>query len=126
MNEEKGPEAFSAPFSTKPEVFMKEYHKLVRDEIPRIIEESGKRCQVTVLSPEDYLMMADRKLQEELDEYLQSGDIEELADLLEVIRAVAKARGSSIEQVEEIRVHKAKKRGGFEKRLCLEKVWEEE
>lgn len=102
---------------------MKEYHKLVRDEIPRIIEESGKRCEVTVLPPEEYLRMADRKLQEELDEYLASGDIEELADLLEVLRAAAKARGSSIEQVEVIRIRKARERGGFEKRLCLEKVW---
>ena len=102
---------------------MKEYHKLVRDEIPRIIEESGKRCEVTVLTEEEYLRMADRKLQEELNEYLESGDIEELADLLEVLRAAAKARGSSIEQVEEIRVRKARERGGFEKRLCLEKVW---
>ena len=102
---------------------MKEYHKLVRDEIPRIIEESGKRCEVTVLTEEEYLRMADRKLKEELDEYLESGDIEELADLLEVLRAAAKARGSSIEQVEEIRVRKARERGGFEKRLCLEKVW---
>ena len=105
---------------------MKEYHKLVRDEIPRIIEESGKRCEVTVLTEEEYLRMADRKLKEELDEYLESGDIEELADLLEVLRAVAKARGSSIEQVEEIRVRKARERGGFEKRLCLEKVWAED
>lgn len=102
---------------------MKEYHKLVRDEIPRIIEESGKHCEVTVLTEEEYLRMADRKLQEELNEYLASGDIEELADLLEVLRAAAKARGSSIGQVEEIRVRKARERGGFEKRLCLEKVW---
>ncbi len=102
---------------------MKEYYKLVRDEIPRIIEESGKRCEVTILTEEEYLRMADRKLQEELDEYLESGDIEELADLLEVLRAAAKARGSSIEQVEEIRVRKARERGGFEKRLCLERVW---
>ena len=106
-------------------MMIREYHKLVRDEIPRIIEESGKRCEVTVLSPEDYLAMADRKLQEELDEYLESGSLEELADLLEVIRAAAIARGGSIEQVEEIRVRKAEERGGFEKRLCLEKVWTE-
>ena len=102
---------------------LKEYHKLVRDEIPRIIAESGKRCELTVLPPDEYLAMVDRKLQEELDEYLESA--EELADLLEVIRAAASARGSSIEQVEEIRVRKAKERGGFEKRLCLEKVWTE-
>ena len=105
-------------------MMIREYHKLVRDEIPRIIAESGKRCEVTVLSPAEYLAMVDRKLREELDEYLESGSPEELADLLEVIRAAALSRGSSIGQVEEIRARKAAQRGGFEKRICLEKVWD--
>jgi predicted house-cleaning noncanonical NTP pyrophosphatase (MazG superfamily) len=48
--------------------------------------------------------------------------MEELADLLEVIRAVAAARGSSIEEVEAIRRDKAAKRGGFEKRILLTEV----
>ena len=98
---------------------MKEYHKLVRDEIPRIIEESGKRCEVTVLTEEEYLRMADRKLQEELNEYLESGDIEELADLLEVLRAAAKARGSSIEQVEEIQELGRRKAAGSGNIRCF-------
>ena len=101
---------------------MKEYHKLVRDEIPRMIEESGKHCTYRVLSPEEYLRMADQKLKEELDEYLESGDLEELADLLEVIRAAAAARGSSMEEVEKIRLKKAAERGGFENRICLIRV----
>ncbi len=103
---------------------MKEYHKLVRDRIPEIIRDSGKECACTVLSDEAYRTMLDRKLQEELNEYLESGDPEELADLLEVIRAAALSRGSSIGQVEEIRARKAAQRGGFEKRICLEKVWD--
>ena len=103
---------------------MKEYHKLVRDRIPEIIRDSGKECECTVLSDEAYRAMLDRKLQAELDEFLESGDPEELADLLEVIRAAALSRGSSIGQVEEIRARKAAQRGGFEKRICLEKVWD--
>ena len=51
--------------------------------------------------------------------------MEELADLLEVIRAVALARGSSMEEVEQIRIKKAEKRGGFEKRILLETVMED-
>ena len=102
------------------------YHKLVRDRIPEIIEESGRKCVCSVLSDGDYLEMLDEKLDEELAEYRESKSMEELADLLEVMRAVAAARGSSIEEVENIRREKAEKRGGFEKRILLKEVREEE
>ena len=69
--------------------------------------------------------MLDQKLDEELKEYQESKSMEELADLLEVTRAVALARGSSREEVEQIRIKKAEKRGGFEKRILLETVMEE-
>ena len=100
------------------------YRKLVRDRIPEIIEQAGNTCSYSILSDEDYLKMLDEKLNEELAEYQDSKSIEELADLLEVIRAVALARGSSFEQVEEIRRLKADKRGGFEKKVFLEEVVE--
>ena len=95
-----------------------EYHKLVRDQIPEIIEKDG-------LSKEDYITLLDQKLNEELAEYQESKSMEELADLLEVMSAVAAARGSSIEEVEKIRVRKKEKRGGFEKRILLETVTEQ-
>ena len=98
------------------------YHKLVRDRIPEIIEKSGKRCVTTVLSDEEYIKMLDVKLNEELAEYQESKSMEELADLLEVIRAVAAARGSSIEEVEGIREEKAAARGGFVRRIQLVEV----
>ena len=99
-----------------------QYNKLVRDRIPEIIEASGKRCICATLSDEEYLAKLDEKLNEELAEYQESKSMEELADLLEVIRAVAAARGSSIEEVEALRRDKAAKRGGFEKRILLTKV----
>lgn len=98
------------------------YNKLVRDRIPEIIEASGKNCVCEPLSDDQYLEMLDTKLNEELAEYQESKSMEELADLLEVIRAVALARGSSIEEIEAIRVAKAEKRGGFEKKLLLKEV----
>ena len=99
-------------------------HKLVRDRIPEIIEQSGKQCVCSTLSESDYLLLLDQKLNEELLEYQESKSMEELADLLEVIHAVALARGSSIGEVEQIRIQKAEKRGGFEKRILLESVTE--
>ena len=101
------------------------YHKLVRDRIPEIIENSGKTCSTSILSESEYIKMLDVKLNEELLEYQESKSMEELADLLEVVRAVAAARGSSIEEVERIRLDKAAKRGGFEKRILLLEVQEE-
>lgn len=66
--------------------------------------------------------MLDAKLNEELAEYQESKSMEELADLLEVIRAVAKARGRSIDEVEAIRRDKAARRGGFERKILLVEV----
>lgn len=101
------------------------YNKLVRDRIPEIIESSGKTCSTEILSPEDYLRMIDAKLDEELAEYHKDQNIEELADLLEVIHAAAIARGYTLEDLEQIRAEKAAKRGGFEKRILLKEVYED-
>ena len=99
-----------------------QYNKLVRDRIPELIEASGERCVCATLSDEEYLAKLDEKLNEELAEYQESKSMEELADLQEVIRAVAVARGSSIEEVEALRRDKAAKRGGFEKKILLTEV----
>lgn len=98
------------------------YNKLVRDRIPEIIEASGKNCVAEILSDEDYLCMIDAKLDEELAEYHKDQNIEELADLIEVIYAATKARGYTLEQLETVRAEKAAKRGIFQKKLLLKKV----
>ena len=103
---------------------VKNYNKLVRDRIPEIIEASGKTCITEMLSNEEYLKMIDAKLDEELAEYRKDQNIEELADLLEVIRAAAIARGYTIEELEKVRTEKAVKRGSFEKKLLLKEVIE--
>ncbi len=102
----------------------KRYYKLVRDRIPEIIEADGKTCICKTLSDEDYLHLLDEKLNEELAEYQESKSLEELADLLEVMRAVVKARGWSLEDLERARAEKAAKRGGFEKKILLKEVLE--
>ena len=100
------------------------YNKLVRDRIPEIIASDGKTCVCETLSDEDYLRLLDAKLTEELSEYQESRSLEELADLLEVLRAVAKARGWTWEELEQARQDKAAKRGGFEKKILLKEVRE--
>lgn len=101
-----------------------QYHKLVRDLIPEIIEFSGKKCTIEILSDADYLKMIDQKLDEELAEYHKDQNIEELADLMEVIRAAAVARGYTLEDLESIRAEKATKRGGFDRKIMLIEVQE--
>ena len=103
----------------------KTYNKLVRDNIPAIIEATGAACRTETLSDADYLRMLDAKLDEELAEYHHDQNIEELADLLEVIRACAVARGYTVEDLESTRAEKAAKRGGFEKKILLKTVTEE-
>lgn len=98
------------------------YNKLVRDRIPEIIEADGKTCVTEILSDKRYQEMLDAKLNEELAEYQESKSLEELADLLEVIRAVVKVRGWSWDQLELARKEKAAQRGGFNNRLLLKEV----
>ena len=101
---------------------MIEYDKLIRDKIPEIIEKSGKKCVVEEMDADTYIQYLDQKLNEELAEYQADKSLEELADLLEVMYAVAIARGYSVDELEKIRKEKAEKRGGFEKRLRLKGV----
>ena len=90
---------------------MIEYDKLIRDKIPEIIEQSGKKCIIEVMDNDTYIEYLDQKLNEELAEYQQDKSIEELADLLEVMYAVVTARGYSVAELERIRLEKAEKRG---------------
>ena len=69
--------------------------------------------------------MVDAKLDEELAEYHKDQNIEELANLLEVIHAAALARGYTLEDLEQVRAEKATKRGGFQKRIMLKEVYED-
>jgi predicted house-cleaning noncanonical NTP pyrophosphatase (MazG superfamily) len=105
---------------------MPTYNKLVRDKIPQIIENKGKEFSTKVLNDEDYIKYLKEKAYEELDEYCTAetdGEaVEELADLLEVIRTLATHHGSSIEEVEAVRINKAEKRGGFQEKVFLIEV----
>lgn len=100
------------------------YNKLVRDKIPEIIRSDGKKCTTEILSDDEFLKMVDAKLDEELAEYHKDKDIEELADLLEVVYAAAMARGYSVEELEKVRADKALKRGAFADKIFLKEVVE--
>ena len=102
------------------------YNKLVRDRIPEIIESNGKHCVIETLDADRYIEMLEKKLDEELAEYQESQHLEELADLLEVMGAVVKARGYTWEQLTAVRKKKHAERGGFDKKVFLKEVREYE
>lgn len=103
----------------KGESIVQEYHKLIRDRIPEIIEAAGNDYEVELLEGKEYLDALHDKLKEEVEEYLEGGELEELADILEVIYAILDYKGMSRDKLEDIRLKKKDKRGAFEKGLYL-------
>jgi predicted house-cleaning noncanonical NTP pyrophosphatase (MazG superfamily) len=101
---------------------MKIYNKLIRDKIPDIIEKDHKKCETIFLGDDEYFLALKNKLQEELNEYLESDQIEELADLEEVLLAIVDYKNVSREDFEKIRNEKLIHKGGFRKRILLKKV----
>ncbi len=93
--------------------------KVVRDLIPEILKLSGRKCIFSQLSDSNFLPELENKLEEEINEYLESKELEELADLLEIIYRIAELRGSSKVELERIRQWKKHEKGGFEKNLLL-------
>lgn len=101
-----------------------EYNKLIRDKIPEIIEKAGKQAIVEKVNGDELFKLLNIKLEEELNEYKESGSVEELADLVEVIYGILNHKGVSIEEFEKIRQEKNEKRGTFKEGLVLIKVIE--
>ncbi|SDZ12375.1 nucleoside triphosphate pyrophosphohydrolase [Tindallia californiensis] len=99
------------------------YNKLIRDEIPTIIEESHKKCVTKRVTGEELMQLLNKKLAEEVEEYLESNSIEELADILEVIHGIVHHRNIDFDELEKMRAKKRDERGGFLKGIKLIKVY---
>jgi predicted house-cleaning noncanonical NTP pyrophosphatase (MazG superfamily) len=92
--------------------------KLVRDKIPQIIRSKGQVPVIYTADSEEYHIRLRDKLREEVEEYLASdNDREELADILEVLYALARQAGTDQQQLEKLRAAKEEKRGGFADRI---------
>ena len=100
------------------------YNKLVRDKIPQIIERTGKKAIYRILTETEYKKYLEKKLDEELAEFHESKNIEELADMLEALAALAAVYGASYTVLMQICSRKCAERGGFGKRICLVEVEE--
>ena len=109
-------------FLSEHRTMTEEFDKLVRDEIPRIIEKNGETSITHSAESDEYSERLDEKLAEEVSEYLESGEIEELADVLEVLHAIREDRGISRESLREKRRRKAEEWGRFDEGIVLERV----
>ena len=101
------------------------YSKLVRDKIPQIIESNGEVAITRILEKEEYKIELEKKLNEEYNEVLSSSGkdrIEELADMLEIIKCLAEMENSNLEEVIEVSKQKVLKRGSFKNKIFLEKT----
>ena len=92
-----------------------QYDKAIRDKIPEIIQKDGHSCSVKTLTDEEFLVQLEKKLSEEVTEYQNDKNPEELADILEVIYRIAQLKGVSKDELEKIRIKKSEERGGFDK-----------
>ncbi len=98
---------------------MAKRNKLVRDNIPSIIKNDGRNPITRILTRDEYVEQLEYKLQEEVMEYISDKNTDELADILEVVYSLANELGANQSQLEEIRIQKALKNGGFKDRTFL-------
>lgn len=96
------------------------HSKLVRDNIPDIIRQSGKSVFVHQADEDEYVEKLFEKLKEECDEFIKSYDPEELADILEVVYTLGETQGITKEKLEHIRQKKRSISGGFMKKIILD------
>lgn len=99
-----------------------QFNKLVRDNIPEIIKKNGRVPFTHTAEIEEFEIALAKKLREEVEEYIENPSEEELADVLEVIYAIYQVKGYNPEEIEKKRKEKLKARGGYIKRVILDKT----
>lgn len=95
------------------------YNKLVRDRIPELIRAQGETPHVRILDDEEYTACLEQKLDEEVREFHQEKNLEELADILEVVYELAENMGNTREDLDALYRKKHEARGGFRDRIFL-------
>ncbi|MFA5085999.1 MAG: nucleoside triphosphate pyrophosphohydrolase [Candidatus Paceibacterota bacterium] len=96
------------------------YNKLVRDRIPEIIKSKGSIPITHIADDKEYWQKLKEKLQEEVNEFIQDENAEEMADILEVIDAIINFKNFSKEELEAIKNKKAEERGKFKDKIILD------
>ena len=98
---------------------MKRIEKLVRDNIPSICKNNGQEANIRILAGPEYTSELRKKLKEEVEEYLLSKELVELADIVEVIEALAEDQGSDLMEIIRLKQEKQRLNGAFKKKVYL-------
>ena len=96
--------------------------KLVRDNIPDIINSDGKDCKYHYAGEEEFKTYLFEKLREELLEFIEKPSVEEAADMYEAFTEILFVHGIQLENVKNYARFKRYERGGFDARVILEEV----
>mgnify|MGYP003395469274 CR=1 FL=1 len=96
------------------------YNKLVRDKIPEIIKKNGGVAVIQIAGEAEYYEKLKEKLSEEIEEFKKDENMEELADIFEVMEAILDYKGFDLTKIREIQKKKVAERGGFKKRIILD------
>lgn len=96
------------------------FNKLVRDKIPEYIRSKGGQSVSHIATDKEYWEKLKEKLLEEFEEFKKDESKEELADLLEVVDAIADYKKFDPAEIEAIRKKKADERGKFKDRVILD------
>ena len=96
------------------------YNKLVRDKIPAEINSTkGRKANWRVMKDEEYIKELNKKLLEEAHEFIEENAVEELADIMEVIQSIMRAKNISYAELKKVQELKREEKGGFYNRVYL-------
>lgn len=95
------------------------YNKLVRDQIPQLIQDSGRKCSTRILSETEYFDALLDKVVEEIEEYRISGNEEELADVYEVLDCLVELKEYEPMHLDYLQLIRREARGSFKERILL-------
>lgn len=109
-------------YDREPQPKTKIYNKLIRDNMKEIIEKDSKSSSMRYIKGQDMVTALKNKLQEEVDEFLESGHCSEIADIQEVLLCLIDELGYNFEEIEKIRIEKKKQKGSFHDGLFLESI----
>ncbi len=98
------------------------FEKLVRDKIPQIIESKGETAITHIAEEREFREKLREKLDEEIEEFDKNPSAEEMADIQEVLQALAEVHGIKWDRVKELQKKKAQERGGFTQRIILDET----
>ena len=99
-----------------------QYNKLVRDKIVGIIETRGETVRYHIANDAEYRVALREKLREETEEFVEANNIEEMADVFEVIDVLIELNGWNPEEIRAYQKVKRQERGGFSERIILDET----